>query len=290
MNDRIVRANGVDLCVETSGDRRHPAILLVHGASASMLAWEDAFCERLAGGGRFVLRYDHRDTGRSVSYPAGAPPYALRDLLADAIGLLDVLGIERAHVVGRSMGGALAMLAALDHRDRVSTLTLMATSAGGAGLSPPSPAFLDHLRSGKRPDWSDRESAVDHVLGLLRVFDGGTPHWDEAAMREQVGRDVDRTRDIAASQTNHFLIALGEPFRHRLSSLDVPTLVIHGERDPVFPLDHARALQAEIPGAELLLLPETGHLILAPSWDVVVPALLRHTAPGRSVGAPRAIG
>ncbi|MBI1928450.1 alpha/beta hydrolase [Candidatus Poribacteria bacterium] len=279
-NDKIVRANGVDICVETFGDPAHPAILLIHGAAASMLAWEDDFCKRLASGARFVIRYDHRDTGRSVSYEPGDPPYTLGDLMEDAIGLLDAFDLNRAHLVGRSMGGGIAMLAALDHPERVVSLTLMATSPGGSDLSPPSDEFLAHIQGGQQPDWSDREAVIDHVVALLRVFDGGTSHFDETAVRDLVARDVDRTVNIASSQTNHFLIALGEPIRHRLGEIGVPTLVVHGENDPVFPLDHGQAMATEMPNAELLVLPDSGHLVLSPSWDLAVPAILNHTSGG----------
>jgi len=103
-HDEIVHANGVDLCVETFGDPTDPAILLVMGSTASMDWWEDEFCARLAAGSRLVIRYDHRDTGRSVSYEPGAPPYTMRDLAADAVGLLDALDLASAHLVGMSMG------------------------------------------------------------------------------------------------------------------------------------------------------------------------------------------
>jgi pimeloyl-ACP methyl ester carboxylesterase len=200
------------------------------------------------------------------------------DLTADAIGLLDGFALDRAHLIGRSMGGSIAILAALNHPARVVSLTLMAASPGGPGLSPPSPAFLAHVQGGQQPDWSDREAVIDHIVALLRVFDGGTPHFDEAALRDSVARDVDRTVNIASSQTNHFLITLGEPIRQRLAQIQVPTLVIHGEKDPVFPLDHGQALAQEIHGAKLLVLPESGHLVLAPSWNLVVPAILAHTS------------
>ena len=107
-NERIIRANGVDLCVQTFGDRADPPILLVMGGASSMDWWEDGFCERLMAGSRFVIRYDHRDTGRSVNYEPGAAPYSLRDLAEDAVGLLDALGLESAHLVGMSMGGGSA--------------------------------------------------------------------------------------------------------------------------------------------------------------------------------------
>jgi pimeloyl-ACP methyl ester carboxylesterase len=163
--ERIVRANGVELCVETFGDPADPAILLIHGAGASMHGWEEAFCVRLASGPRFVIRYDHRDTGRSVSYQPGAPPYTLRDLTADAIGVLDALGLDRAHLVGRSMGGGIAMLAAREYPDRVASLALVGTSPGGPDLPPPSEEFLAYI-GGSHPDWSDRQAVIDHVIAL----------------------------------------------------------------------------------------------------------------------------
>jgi pimeloyl-ACP methyl ester carboxylesterase len=129
---RIVDVHGVDLCVDTAGDAADPAILLIGGMGASMDWWEDEFCQRLARGqgqgGRFVIRYDHRDTGRSVSYPAGAPGYTGADLAADVVGVLDAFGRRSAHLAGVSMGGALAQEVALAHPERVDSLVLMSTS------------------------------------------------------------------------------------------------------------------------------------------------------------------
>ena len=132
----IFEANGVELCAEAFGDPGDPAILLIMGSSASMDWWEDAFCERLAAGPRFVVRYDHRDTGRSVSYEPGSPPYSMSDLVADAVGVLDAFELSRAHLVGMSLGGAIVQLVALGSPDRVASLTLIATS------------FADRDRSG----------------------------------------------------------------------------------------------------------------------------------------------
>ena len=218
-NEKTVRANGVSLCVQTFGDSADPPILLIHGAATSMLAWEEEFCERLAAGSRFVVRYDHRDTGRSVSYELSAPPYALRDLVADAIVLLDAFDLRNAHLVGRSMGGGIAMLAALDYPDRVASLTLVGTSAGGPDLPPMSEEFLAHISGVRNPDWSDREAVIDHVVGMLQVFSGGSGHANEATMRDLVGRDVDGTVNIASSQMNHFVIDAGEPVRDRLGEI-----------------------------------------------------------------------
>ncbi len=129
-----------------------------------MLGWEDGFCERLAAGSRFVIRYDHRDTGRSVSYEPGAPRYTLRDLVADAVGLLDAFGLDKAHLVGRSMGGGIATLVVLDCPDRVASLTLIGTSPGGSDLPAMSEEFLAHIGGAGIPDWSNREAVIAHGL------------------------------------------------------------------------------------------------------------------------------
>jgi pimeloyl-ACP methyl ester carboxylesterase len=280
MPKKIVQANGVPLCVEPFGDPTAAAILLIHGAAAPMGGWEDEFCARLAAGPRFVIRYDHRDTGQSVFYAPGAPPYSLRDLAADALGILDALGLRRAHLVGRSMGGGIGVLAALDFPDRVASLTLVSTSPGGPDLPPMSAEFLAYI-GGKGPDWSDRAAVIGHIIGLLRLYSGGSGHFDEAAAREIVGRELERTVNVVSSQINHFAMDVGPPVRERLGAMRAPTLVVHGAADPIFPLGHALALEREIPGARLLTLPGVGHELPPAVWDVVVPAILQHTSGSR---------
>jgi pimeloyl-ACP methyl ester carboxylesterase len=275
----MVLANGVELCVQTFGDPESPAILLIGGAATSMDWWEEEFCERLASGPRFVIRYDLRDTGQSVSYEPGAPQYGGPDLVTDAVGLLDALRLARAHVVGMSMGGGIAQRLALHHADRVASLTLIATSPGGADLPPMS----DELRAWfeeppPEPDWSDRQAVVDYIVEDLRQHAGTLP-FDEEEMRAFAGRIVDRTVNIASSMKNHYLLEGDEPVGPRLGELTAPTLVLHGTEDPLFPYGHAEALAAEIPGARLLPLKGMGHeLPPRPIWDQVVAAILDHTA------------
>jgi pimeloyl-ACP methyl ester carboxylesterase len=128
-----IETNGAVLCVGTFGDPAHPAVLLIMGAAGSMDRWEEPFCERLAAAGRYVIRYDHRDTGGSTTHPPGKPGYTSDDLFADVLGILDHLGIERAHLVGLSMGGAIAQWTAIHNPERVLSLTLMSTSPVGTG-------------------------------------------------------------------------------------------------------------------------------------------------------------
>ena len=278
-HDEIVQANGVDLCVDSLGDPLDPLILLIMGSSASMDWWEDDFCERLAAGSRFVVRYDHRDTGRSVSYEPGAPGYTGDDLIDDVVGLLDALDIPRAHLVGMSMGGAIAQVVALDNPDRVASLTLISTSPAGPdddlpGMSSETVAAF----KADAPDWSDREAVIDYMVHLERVCASRSEPFDEASFREVCARVFDRTVNVESMTTNHNLLERGERWRERLPELDVPTLVIHGTADPVLPYEHGVALANEIPGARLLTLEATGHELPRRTWDLAVPAILDLTS------------
>jgi pimeloyl-ACP methyl ester carboxylesterase len=246
--------------------------------------WEDGLCERLAAGPRFVVRYDHRDTGESVDYPPGAPEYRGADLVADAIGVLDALDTARAHLVGMSMGGGIAQDAALVFPHRVASLTLMSTSPAVSdpdrpALPPPSPRLAEHFAGPPpRPDWSDREAVIDYVVADQLAYEGSIPS-EEAALRALVSKIVDRSVNMESSMTNHPPPDEGAPVRGGLGDIRAPTLVIHGTEDPLFPIEHGEALAAEIPGARLLRLTGMGHQVPPrPLWDRVVAAILEHTA------------
>lgn len=282
MSEQIVRANGVDLCAETFGDPSHPAILLVAGAASSMDMWEVDFCERLAAGERFVIRYDLRDTGHSVTYEPGGAPYTFDDLVADAIGLLDFFGIDRAHWVGMSLGTGICQLAVLDHPERVATVTLIASSPGpGAEDLPGIPAEIAaEFRALAEPDWSDRAAVVDHLVEQSRIGAARSVPFDEAEVRAMVELIVGRSAN-PQSANNHFSVGgvgeNGDDIRSRLGQVTTPTLIVHGTEDPVLPLPHGIALAKEIPGAELVTLEATGHELPRRVWDTLIPAILRHT-------------
>jgi pimeloyl-ACP methyl ester carboxylesterase len=284
MTEHVVRLpGGLELCVEPFGDPSDPTLLLIGGATASMDWWEVAFCERLATGGRYVVRYDHRDTGRSSASPAGSPTYTGDDLATDPLRVLDALGVARAHLVGLSMGGGIAQQLAAHRPHRVRTLTLIATSAAGERrdrrpLPPPEPrvaaTFADPA---PHPDWTDAEAVVAYLVEGERPY-AGSLGFDEERVRRVARTVVRRTRDVAAATTNHWLLADegADPFR--MADIGAPTLVLHGTDDPMFPLAHGEALAAEIPGATLLPLDGMGHEVPPPQlWDVVVPAIVRHT-------------
>ncbi|MFD5826518.1 alpha/beta fold hydrolase [Lentzea sp. NPDC060358] len=265
-----MRANGVELCVQTFGDPSDPAVLLIHGACASMLWWEEELCVAIASRGRFVIRYDNRDTGLSTAYPPGQPGYALSDLVSDAVGVLDGLGVARAHVVGRSMSGAIALGLGVDHPDRVASLTFVCTTTGDPALPPMSPEFLE-ASSVRSP------SEVENIVAVLRAYAGASPYFDEDAVRRLAVEDVARTVNVESAMTNHFLMEFDAP-GGGFGDLTAPALVVHGSLDPVYPLAHGEALRDAVPGASLLVLEGAGHDVPRPLWPVFVDALARHTA------------
>ena len=234
-----VSVDGGELAAEAFGDASHPVLLHIAGAMAAMDCWEDEWCRRLAADGRRVVRYDHRDTGASVAYDYGRPPYGFEDLVADAVALLDTLGAERAHIVGMSLGGGIGQLLAIEHRHRVASLTLASCSPGLRPATPP-PADLP----------------------------GMVPE-----IAEQYADPSARTRH------NHMLLDPGAPYRARLAEITVPTLVLHGADDPLFPPAHGEALAKEIHGAGFQLLTGVGHEVPPRrTWADVLPAIRRHTA------------
>jgi pimeloyl-ACP methyl ester carboxylesterase len=251
------------------------------GASGSMDWWPTEFCELLAAGDRLVVRYDLRDTGESTTYPPGQPDYTGDDLVLDAIGSLDALEIERAHLVGLSLGGALAQVIAIEHPGRVESLTLVATSPGGPS-EPDLPGMSDQARALfggiAQPDWTDRAAVIDYMTQLERACGAPSAPFDEASARELAGTVFDRTSDIESSYTNHHRVDGPDGWRGRLGEIGVPTLVIHGDEDPLFALEHGEAMAREIPNAELLVLEGVGHELPRPAWHVAIPAILELTA------------
>ena len=279
MAERRVQANGVELCTEPFGDPAHPPVLLIMGIGASMLWWEEGFCRMVAERGRFVIRYDHRDSGQSVTYEPGHPGYTGADLTADAAGVLDAYGIAAAHLVGVSAGGGCAQELVVERPERVRSLVLISTSPAlshDRDMPPPSEEF-GRFVSTAQVDWSNADSVVEYLVGYQRLLAGGERPFDEAAVRDLVRREVERARDFAAAQ-NHDLLPHDEGPDAPLSSIAVPTLVIHGTADPMFPPAHGEALAAEIPGARLVTLDGAGHGVFRADWDALVSAIAEHTA------------
>src|SRR5215207_9040706 len=274
-----VNANEVALGIESFGADDAPLVLLAGGTT--MLSWPDALCERLAAGGRRVVRYDLRDSGESTTADPEAPAYTLRDLAADAAALADALRGRPAHLAGIGVSGMVAQVAALDHPGAFSALTLVGTRAVAPG--PPDADLPDHdhatmsrLFARPMPDWADRESVAEfaaagaEILGndpdsaraiALRIWDR-TPGTSPAVqMANQMGMVFSRL-DCAPR------------WRERLPEIDVATLVVHGRRDPFFPVGNGEVIAREIAGARLLVLEEAATAIPDAAAGTLAEAML----------------
>ena len=261
-----VNANQVALGIESFGDDDAPLVLLAGGTT--MLSWPDALCERLAAGGRRVVRYDLRDSGESMTTDPEAPAYTLRGLAADAAALADALGGGPAHLAGIGVGGMVAQVAVLDHPGAFSALTLAGTRAVAPG--PPDDDLPDHdqatmsqLFARPMPDWTDREAVAEFAAASAEVLGD-----DPVAARAIAVRIWDRTPGTAppvqmANQMGMVFSRLDcKPrWRERLPEIEVPTLVVHGRRDRFFPVGNGEAIAREIPGARLLVLKEAATAI-----------------------------
>jgi pimeloyl-ACP methyl ester carboxylesterase len=275
MESKWIDYNGVRLFSESFGTPGDPPILLIMGAMASAVWWAEDFCYQLAALGRYVIRYDHRDTGRSTSYEPGHIHYSVEDLADDAFCVLDGYGLQSAHLVGMSLGGFLAQLMALKHPQRVKSLTLIAserladTDPTMPGIDP---SVLEYHAKASELDWANREAVIDYQIGAWRLISGSAHPFDESAIRELAGADFDRTPNLMTT-FNHALLQGGEKFSNRLSEIAVPTLIIHGTEDRILPYVHGLALQAEIQDAVLLSLPGTGHELHQGDWSVILEAI-----------------
>jgi pimeloyl-ACP methyl ester carboxylesterase len=279
MAERMVTANGVEICTEPFGDPSDPPVLLIMGVAGSMLWWDEAFCGMLAARGRFVIRYDLRDTGRSVTSEAGRPDYSGADLVADAAGVLDAYDIPAAHVVGVSAGGAMAQVLAVNHPDRVLTLVLISTSsAAGDGRAPlpgPAPELMRFFTTAP-PGIEDRDAYAEYLVAYMRVLSGGRRPFDDRFARDLVRRDMERARSYTSIR-NHELIDGAVP-RGPISAITAPTLVVHGTADPMFPPEHGQALAKAIPAARLRLIEGAGHGVEPADWEMLAAAIAGHTA------------
>jgi pimeloyl-ACP methyl ester carboxylesterase len=274
-----VNVNDVSLGIESFGDDDAPLVLLA--GATTMLSWPDALCARLAAGGRRVVRYDLRDSGGSTTTNPDAPTYTLRDLAADAAALTDALGGGPAHLAGIGISGMVAQVAALDHPAAFSALTLVGTRAVAPGR--PDDDLPDHDRDAMTrlfaqpmPDWTDREAVAEFAAARAEIRGD-----DPVAARATAARIWDRTPSTAPSvqMANQLGMVFAKldckpRWRKRLPEIAIPTLVVHGRRDPFFPIGNGEAIAREIPTARLLILEEAATAIPDAAADQVASAML----------------
>ena len=253
-----IDVNGVTLGIESFGDIDAPLVLLAGGTT--MLSWPDGLCERLAAGGCRVVRYDLRDSGESTTVDPEAPAYTLRDLATDAAALAGALGGRPAHLAGIGVGGMVAQVAALDHPGVFSALTLVGTRPVAPGptdddLPDHDPATMRRKFAQPMPDWTDRDAVAAFAAAGAELLGD-----DSVTARAIAARIWDRTPGTSppvqvANQMGMVFSKLDctPRWRERLPEIEVPTLVVHGRRDPFFPVGNAEAIAREIASARLLI-------------------------------------
>jgi pimeloyl-ACP methyl ester carboxylesterase len=263
--------SGIDIVYERLGDPDAPAALLIMGVSAQLIDWPEAFCHALAERGLQVVRFDNRDAGLSTHMTSAPPPdlaaalagdlssasYTLSDMAADAVGLMDALGIGKAHAVGASMGGGIAQTMALEHPERVCSLTSMMFTTGNPSVGQPAHNVLREIFGGPRP--VTRDDAIRQMVRAFRAV--GSPEYaaDESEIAARAGRAYDRSYDPMGTARQAVATVASGDRTERLRQLDVPTLVIHGLADRLCDASGGRATAEAIPGAELLLIEGMGH-------------------------------
>ncbi|RKT53776.1 alpha/beta fold hydrolase [Saccharothrix australiensis] len=280
MAERVVEAGDIRLWSEESGDPAGPPVLLVMGANASAVGWPDEFVALLVAGGCRVVRYDHRDTGRSTVVPPETADYDLGDLAADAVAVLDAHGVDAAHVVGLSMGGLIGQLLAVDHADRLRSLTLALTGALDMGTTdePRSDQGerLERLIALAEPA-ADAESEVERRVAVWRELHGAVLPFDAAEYRRLEERAIAHAGTIVPP-TGHVRLASTPVPRGAddLRTATTPTLVVAGTEDPFYPPGFGRHLAGLLPDARLLEVPGLGHALPSAVHGVVADAILDH--------------
>jgi pimeloyl-ACP methyl ester carboxylesterase len=299
MAETLARVGDVDVCYETFGDPSDPTVLLVMGLATQMIAWHEDFCRELAARGFHVVRFDNRDVGRSSRLSQFEPPsllalvrrdrraaaYSLADMAGDAAGLLDHLGIERAHVVGASMGGMIAQKIAIEFPERVLSLVSIMSNTGGRLSGQPAlgiyPIFLKQAPG-------DRDGYVEHVVRLYRSIGSPGFPFDEAGVRAMAALSHERGVSAAASGRQLAAIVSDGDRSPQLRRLRIPALVIHGTKDRLVAPSGGRRTARAIPGAELLMIEGMGHDLPPGAWPRILDGIEATAARAGSPDAARA--
>lgn len=277
MKERIVKANGIELCTESFGDENNPAILLLAGATVSMLLWDAEFCNRLSEKGFLVIRYDNRDVGKSTWYTPGTTPYNIIDLTDDAIAILDEYKKEKAHFVGLSLGGLIAQISAIRFPDRVHSLTLISTGPWGdsdSSIPEMDTRILDFHSKADSVDWKNEDSVTSYLIQGAQLMSGRKP-FEKKRNEVRIRSEFNRANNYI-SMFNHATLGGGEDYWNRLSEISMPTLIVHGTDDRIWHFQNTTVLQEKIKGSKLITLEGTGHELHTEDWPAIVDGINKH--------------
>lgn len=277
MTEKIIHFNNVHICTESFGDINNPTILLIMGATASMIYWEEDFCKRLSNKGFHVIRYDNRDTGKSITYAYGHPEYTFEDLADDAIEVLDAYKVDKAHIVGMSMGGIITQIIALKHPDRVLTISLIMTSNFDSNLPKKDSKVTEALGELKIKNWQDKDEVIECFIKKSKVLVGSKNIFDEEKIRRLNEEEFNRASNLQSIDNHGFIRGWGL-YLSRTSEINVPTLVIHGTEDPIIPYEHGVYLSEVIPNAVLVTLEGAGHELHYNDWDKIINAISKRVS------------
>ena len=275
MTEKIIRFNDVHICTESFGEINNPTILLIMGATASMIYWEEEFCKRLSNQGFHSIRYDNRDVGKSITYEYGHPEYTFEDLADDAIQVLDAYKVDKAHIVGMSMGGIITQIIALKHPSRVLTISLIMTSNFDSSLPKKDNKVTKALSELKIRNWQDKDEVVECFIKKSKVLIGSKHIFDEEKIRRLNEEEFDRAINLQSMENHGFIKGWGS-YLSRTNEINAPTLVIHGTEDTIIPYEHGIHLSEVIPNAVLVTLEGTGHELHHNDWDEIINAISKH--------------
>lgn len=289
----ILKVNGIDLAYDSYGNRTDETILLIAGLGTQMIRWTVPFCEMLVARGFRVIRFDNRDTGLSTHFSHHPTlnfetlastlmsgqrpdiPYTLNDMSDDAIGLLDALGIRKAHFVGRSMGGMIAQLAASRYPERVLSLTSIMSTTGNPDLPPTSPEVMALMTQPAPNPMEDEEGYLAHSLAFAKRISGTGYPFEADEYRSLIREEVQRAYDPGSVGRQIAAIAVSGDRRPYLAKVTVPSLIIHGMDDPMFVPACGKDTAQAISGAEFMLLEGMGHDLPAQLFETVVAGIER---------------
>lgn len=263
------RSNGIEIEYEIFGKATQAPLLLIGGLGSQLITWDEEFCELLVSRGFRVIRFDNRDAGLSA-WMKPDTVYTLEDMASDAVGLLDALGIRSAHIVGASMGGFIAQLIALDHPDRVLTLTSLISGPNGGDQVQPTPEALALLLA---PAPETREGRIEQSLAAKHKLLGPADPFDESYERSKIARAVDRAYNPQGLMRQLQAIGAASSRLQRLAGVRAPTLIVHGDADILVPVDNGRRVAAAITGARMLEITGMGHDVPKRVWAQVVDAI-----------------